>query len=654
MATITQQQVQRMVESSPGVNPEDIIKRLLQRGYKVDGLPIDPTEQTIRRLTTGLAVSPDTEQEQQVSVDRKEKADELSRNILTSIKDRGLQLVEGVKRSFTRPEISQGAISGPVSGLFQDILGEGILAAIPDDVKESLGQKFQEIASTPQGKKIFDTLSAGKVTVDEIVNVLESVDSEMVDEVRDLANTALAGADIQGVSAFGKVGLRGTLRSVAREGIEAGARGTDNVIEGTARAVRTGAEGTAIGRDTITEGAGDIARMDVGRAGAARAIASGVKETAIASKELLKQTPGRITKNVASRRESREAVEKLPEIARAAVKDGVEISDANLLLTMSREELDIAGNMLEQAKKFEVNRGVEQDPAEIIGSEMRSVLERAENLRQQRGKALGEAVAGLPSEELPVLQNALRKMRQEFGFEDLRVNNKGKLDFSDTVLASASSANVRKQIQTWYDDLRERSGKQLQNLREEIFDQLGGKKTGGVELRKSEQKLGQAIRDGIADTLEDVSDEYRRLNKEYAEIINPIQELRTLYRQNPNVTDDVLDAKGALLARRLTSRASSGVDVRRILGQLQAQIGAAGMGTLVDITKLQEFWNGLQRYYDVTKGTTFAGQTEIGIRNATGGKLGVLLEAIKLVTRDTSLTPEVTQKAFEELVKSLR
>jgi len=203
-----------------GASEEDILEAIIQNNA---GSPVASSIDTARSrgFSDELILQKIQEQNQGASAPAPEptplaetKQGQLSQSILDSALERGSQLVEGVKRQFIRPDISQGSagISGPVSGFLNDLIGDAAVAAIPDETKEQLGQKLTAFLDTPVGRFTSGALGLGKSASD----IIAQVDPELGDEIRDTLNTIDAAAGGKGILTAGRA-TKPIARNVAGE-----------------------------------------------------------------------------------------------------------------------------------------------------------------------------------------------------------------------------------------------------------------------------------------------------------------------------------------------------------------------------------------------------------------------------------------------------
>jgi hypothetical protein len=136
------------------------------------------------------------------------------------------------------------------------------------------------------------------------------------------------------------------------------------------------------------------------------------------------------------------------------------------------------------------------------------------------------------------------------------------------------------------------------------------------------------------------------LSREYRDVVAPLSDMRKFFKNIPDATEDILEMNAGLLARRLTSNTISGVQVKNILKSLDEVLkGKYAIST----EKMQDIYNVLSRYFDISAPTGFRGQIEQAItsRDTLFGK------ALEKGTELIGQTPEVRQKAIENLLKEI-
>lgn len=361
----------------------------------------------------------------------------------------------------------------------------------------------------------------------------------------------------------------------------------------------------------------------------------------------VQRIPSRIATNVAEKRAQKEAIRQLPvKSAQEAVQQGVDIADVKQMMNLPKAQVSPLRKLLSGVQKYA--RGeTETNPIEIVGRPMRQGVQRLESAKGKIGQQLGEVANNLGEvstrEVFRPVFDALQKVP---GLNGLRVSGRGELIFGDTVLASALSKNERKAIQKIFiEAVKAGSGKSKHLLRQELFEILGGKKRALTALTDTQEKAFDAVRSGLSNVLEGKNTAYKTLSNEYRKIVQPLQNLRRFFKNVAGADEDILDMNAGLLARRLTSAAPSNPQIRAILRSMDNALATKGK-TLTNLETLQDFYNILDRYYDIAPKTGFQGQVKTGVEKATSGT-GFMMEKARELAGET---PAVRQKALEALL----
>ena len=382
--------------------------------------------------------------------------------------------------------------------------------------------------------------------------------------------------------------------------------------------------------------------------------AKGTKDVVMMGAEALGRIPGKVAVNVAEKQAAREAVNTLPEgIARQAAQNGIEVPDVQTLMKVTDSvpaQKTIARELVDTAKAFAKGE-TKKNPIEVVGKPIVQRLQTLDKARGTVGKALGEVAKGLgevTTKELasPVF-DALKRVP---GLSGLKVSQKGILDFVDTTLATSLTKSDRQAIQKIFvDAIKPGTGLSKHKLRQELFEVLGAAKKAGKELTDTQGKAFDAVREGLSKVLETKNVRYKELSNQFRKIIQPLQDMRKMMKTIPGAEEDILEMQAGLLARRLTSQAQSNPQVRQILRAMDAATGKKGMTTF-KVEELQDLYNVLDKYYDITGKTGFQGQ----IKNALDKNSSGLFDFItKTVGGFAGETPAVRQKAIEDLLESI-
>ena len=388
----------------------------------------------------------------------------------------------------------------------------------------------------------------------------------------------------------------------------------------------------------------DVSLGTVDALGSVKTVVGDIAESA-------SRIPGRIATNVAEKQAVNTAIKSLPtQTAQNAVREGIDIADVK---TVSNS---IEKNFKEPAKKLlkvvqDFSAGNKKiNPIEVVGKPLVDRIKQLESARGKVGQKLGqvaEKLGEVTNKELtPSVFDSLRKVN---GLSGLKISKKGILDFTDTVLTTAETKTDRLAIQRIFTDaIKGGSGKSKHLLRQEIFEILGGKKKSLTNLTDTQEKAYNAIRKGLSNVLEGKNSTYKTLSNDYRKIIQPLSDMRKFMKSIPGATEDILDMQAGLLARRLTSNAPTNPIIRQILKNMDSATKVKGKAQL-SIEKLQDFYNVLDKYYDIAGKTGFQGQLRAGVEKAGG-----VQEAVVGAIRDVAGSTQATRtKALENLLNDL-
>lgn len=348
---------------------------------------------------------------------------------------------------------------------------------------------------------------------------------------------------------------------------------------------------------------------------AGRRLTTWLKDTASVISEQVGRIPSNIKTNVATQKATQEAIAKLPsKVAQTAVRDGVDIADATQLPKVIKNIKPQAKQLLKAIKEFETNPRW-TNPIEIVGKPITQKLKQLETARLKAGSKLGQVAETLPkvssTEALNSVFNAIKKVPWLNG---IKIKWDGVLDFGNTTLATSLTKWERTAIQKVFNDAtKSGTGKAKHLLRQELFEVLWGKKKSLANMTDTQEKAFDAVRKWLSDLLESKSGQYKTLSNDYRKIVQPLAEMRKFMKTLPEATEDILDMKWGLLARRLTSNAVSNPQVRQLLRNLDK---VAWGKTSESVEAMQDLYNILDKYYDIAGKTGFKWQVQSGIESS--------------------------------------
>jgi hypothetical protein len=357
----------------------------------------------------------------------------------------------------------------------------------------------------------------------------------------------------------------------------------------------------------------------------------------------------RIPVNVAESQAQKESIKALgSKTLQKAAREGVDVLDLQDMKKIPKPERPILKKLADTVKDFAEGKS-KNNPFEVVGKPMVQGLKLAQSKATSIGQKIGQIADNLPNfSPADLKQNVFNNLKAVRGLEGIELTKNGLLNFKNTTLATAATKADRIAIQKIFNDaVKNGSSKSKHLLRQELFEVLGGKKKAGLQITGTQEGAYEAVRKGIADSLENVSPQYKALNMEYAKAISPIQKLKKLLG-TAGVDEDILKMKAGLLARRLTSTAKSNPEIRQILRDLDRVISTKGK-TLLSTERLQDFYNILNKYYDIAPKTGFQNLVKEGVDAGTS----VLGMAKQIGAKFAGKSQAVRQKAFEDALKEL-
>jgi hypothetical protein len=447
----------------------------------------------------------------------------------------------------------------------------------------------------------------------------------------DRLRSGLTGAAIGGVAGAATGGVIGALpgatRAVSRGAIDT----TKKVTNLGLKALKTGYN--AVG-EAIPEGlAKDTAK-----------VLEGATSKTVG---FLKSVPDRVGTAAEKTRVTQAKIKALSPTERNVLNKGIRIDDIEKIKAFTPDERSAI-------KTIEKARSSGADSAQVSGSFLREPIEQAEALRNKIGSELGAIVKKLPNKNVPnARQKVVESLKDVQGLKNVKVmiDDEGReiLDFSKTAI-SLDDASQR-DIQKYYDAIKGRDAEGLHLLRQELFEVLGGKKSAKIQLSETSEKATNAVREGLANAIGDVSDTYKEKNKAYAKAVEPLKKLRKFFKGTEGADEDILDEQAGVLLRRLTGKSVSRSEVNAIFRDLIENLRSNGVKVKdINFKTIQEFENLLDEIYPLQSKTSFAGQTELGVSK---GLSGLISKGIDVVG-EAIASPEVRQKAIRELLESLK
>lgn len=542
-------------------------------------------------------------------------------SFVSKVKETGSGLVSDVQ------DIAQRSMSGETS------VPEAVLQTGGAVAKAGMGVVGNAITSTPIVKDVVkavaEPIGVGiKATQDWLANnpqFQNAVSNETSNAIAsylesrpDLARDAKAVNDIANAILMVKGGVQtaGTAKNVAEAGVDLTKQGI----------AKTGRGITAVAESPVVSSATTL-----------------VKDLA----QPLIKVPSRLKTNLAEKQIQQAEVQSLPtKQARNVVNEGVDIADTKDIINLTKESKTPELRKLFSTVEDFASGNKKVDPAEIVGTPIIKKLKESEKLKDVIGSQLTEVSKNLGIVEKPELVNAvLTRLKEVPGMENLSLKG-DVLDFKGTTIASQLTKSQRNTIQQAFkQSIKWGDGEKAHKFRQELFEILGGKKKSLETMTATQEESLDAIRKGLADVLDSKNGQYKVLNETYAKLAQPVSEMRKLMKGlAPDDPEDILNMSAGLLARRITSAAPSNANVRMILKSLDDVVPSDTLGR---VESLQDFYNILNKYYDIAPRTGFQNLTKEAIDSSMVSKVtGKVGEYV-------GKTDATRQKALKEFLESV-
>ena len=367
--------------------------------------------------------------------------------------------------------------------------------------------------------------------------------------------------------------------------------------------------------------------------------------------EEVKRLPSRFQTNVAQKQAVQETISKLPsKVAREAAQDGLDMPDIKALYQIPKTQKASLKKLAIVVKDFAEGK-TKTNPIEVVGKPIVNRLKELESTRVKIGKQLGDVADDLGKvSEKELVDSVFNELKSVPGLNELSKTMFNKLDFAKTTLATELSKADRMAIRKIYEiAIRTGTGKSKHLLRQELFEILGGKKRALTNLTDTQEKAFDAVRKGLSKVLESKNNQYKELSGQYRQVVQPLREMRNYMKKVVGAEEDIQNMSAGLLARRLTSAAKSNPEIKAVLNAMDKATKIPGK-TRLNIETLQDFYNILEKYYDIAPKTGFQSQVRQGVEKAIGGPGQFITEQFKSYLGET---PVVRQKALEKILEEI-
>ena len=331
--------------------------------------------------------------------------------------------------------------------------------------------------------------------------------------------------------------------------------------------------------------------------------------------------------------EKAEVAKKDP-LIKQAIRVDIPETTANIIKEATPADKTAFAKMFKMAEKAEANPKMGLRPVKVAGE---SILERVKHINTTRktvGKQLGEAVDNMKGAKIKTDEVA-SSFLDELDKLGADINTDGKLSFVGTAIEN--DVKTTKLIQQLFDDLslygttNELSAQKIHRLRQRIFNDLNmAKKTG--DIGDVGDRLLTQVRKDMATSLEKISPEYKKINKQFAELSQIEQDFYGLIGKKwQGKGDDILGLRAAEVGNRILGNASAvPLEVLERMEKLAVANGFKPTNNVVDLLMFSDL---LEDIFEISQKRSLRGQTARGTTDVLS-KTGLISKGAELLKGD--------------------
>lgn len=640
MATLTPEQVKRIVENAPpGADPRKILAGLVERGHTVEGL-------NTAQATTYDRVAEETAGNQFAEPDKK--------GLFGSIRDfavgvvGGGKLAEGAGLALAAPKIQaeQAAIfdesvrlQTELVKLIKEKKSAGLDTASLQDALTRLEGDMQIGADT--SKDFTDALPTNKQVIGSAVRLAGTATAGTIGGAVSKAVGAARPGLVSGALQGAKVGA---ITGAAEGAIHGGGIAAEQDL--SAAGIAAGATGGAV----LGGATGGVLGGTIG------AVSGKLKANEAIRAERMQLLQSRPDSRVAKYTLSGQGQLKTDPIAQEAIKQGVDEGTIATIKGASPADKARAAkalDILEQGKRDPKFKAVNR-PSDVIGE---SVMERFKvvNTANQKAAAQLDTVAkslqGKQADPVPAVRAFLDDL------EDMGVSVKnGRAIYEGSDLEGLAGPqkvidNVVKRMTSVSDDAYD-----LHRLKRFIDENVEYGSSGEGITGRAEGVI-KRLRSNVDGVLDTSFPEYNEVNSTYSATRSAIDDFASAAGSKFNPNDANAEKRIGTLARRILSNAGSRTDVLNTLQNLQDVAETYGGTFDDDIITQTVFVNDLERLFGSQAPTSLAGEVSKGVSQAKG-VVGAMRNAQGLFDLALDVGAQGLEKARgideEGLIRALR
>ena len=377
-------------------------------------------------------------------------------------------------------------------------------------------------------------------------------------------------------------------------------------------------------------------------------IAQGTATKLADTAQSLADVPSRIATNLAEDTAQRQSIKALnnPTLQKAA-RQGIEVQDLNVIKQVPKAERPALKKLHDVVIKF-ADGNTKTNPFEIVGAPIVKRLTTLDNQVKGFAKQLDGIAQSLKGKQVDDMSPILQRVSDSLNDLGVSFTPDGKLNLVGSQLEGLG--NTGKIIENVFNRInRSRDAFDLHRLKKFIDENVSyGKRVEG--LSGDAEKVLKNWRKTIDTLLDDKFPSYNKVNTELSKRIQPLNDLKDLLKNADGLDADLLSQKAGIIARRITSAAPSNPEIKQILRNLDRFTATKGK-TAISTERLQDFYNILNKYYDIAPKTGFQNLVTEGVEKGTTALGAVLDPAKQLLSRTNAVRKKALEDALNELFR---
>jgi hypothetical protein len=345
--------------------------------------------------------------------------------------------------------------------------------------------------------------------------------------------------------------------------------------------------------------------------------------------------------------------------AKTALDLGFTPSEVQLFAGSSKASKDKFREILRRAREAEKDELAKQEihPQAVVGDSFAERLNAVDKINKEAGSRIDEIakrdLGNIPIDLGEPLSNFKTKL-DNLGI----VFSDGNIDYSRSALRGMPE--YQKQINTVIEQLSPQgmpnaTAYDAHILKQWFDNQINyGKSTSGAGgIPPKVENAIKALRRDVNTELGKLSPEYKKVNTQYSETIDALNNLKALAGRNTNLQGEFIDESLGMLAKRITSNAMSRARVKDSIKELENVASKYGVTFNDDIASQVAAVNALEKKLGSFSDTSLKGQVGVPISEAVGAVEQPISDGVRLLDKAFSKKKKINNEAFIKALEDL-